>query len=90
MVLARQLAAAGCPDRPYKARDEDGRLRFFGPSLHRLTRLTVREAGSVGPCIVPFVQDARFSDGVPPEDGAEAPEGTRTHPPGRRPLYARL
>ena len=80
MVLARQLVAAGCPDQPYEARDADGRLLFFGPSLYRLARLTIREADTIGPRIVPFIQDARFSHSVRTQDGFPTPAGILCQP----------
>ena len=80
MVLARQLVAAGCPDQPYEARDADGRLLFFGPSLHRLARLTARENDHTGPVIVPFILDARFSHSVRTQDGFPTPASIFAHP----------
>ena len=43
MALARQLVAAGIGEGPWEARGRDGQQRFFGASLHGLSRLTVTD-----------------------------------------------
>jgi hypothetical protein len=40
-ALARQLVAAGCPDRPWQVVDQLGMVCLSGRSLHGLARLTV-------------------------------------------------
>jgi hypothetical protein len=43
MELARRLVAAGAPDGAWRSLTRDGLPSTSGPSLHRLSRLTVKE-----------------------------------------------
>jgi hypothetical protein len=43
IALARQLVAAGVGDSLWEARGTNGQLRFFGTSLHHLSRLTITD-----------------------------------------------
>lgn len=43
--LARELIAAGAPDGPWQCINEGGRRTIFGPSLHRLAKLTITSDG---------------------------------------------
>jgi hypothetical protein len=43
MELARRLVAAGAPDAPWQSVTVDGEPSTYGPSLHRLAWLTIKE-----------------------------------------------
>ncbi len=43
MELARQLVAAGAPDGRWRSVTTEGEPSAYGPSLHRLARLTIKE-----------------------------------------------
>lgn len=51
MKIARQMMADGLPDGPWRVVDTEGKLRYSGPSLHRLAGLTVAENDRIGPDI---------------------------------------
>jgi hypothetical protein len=70
MKLARTLVEAGCPDLPWRAVGADGRVRFYGPSLHKLARRTIAEGDSRGLQLKPFVR----RDGSTPYGLADAAE----------------
>jgi hypothetical protein len=76
MALARQLVAAGVGDRPWQARGAEGPRRFFGSSLHRLSRLTIADNDDDG------LRVRRFTPRMLPvgaaQDGVEASAGIRT------------
>ncbi len=42
-ALARLLVSAGVADGPWETLGEDGQRRLYGPSLHRLAKLTVAD-----------------------------------------------
>ena len=69
MRLARMLVGVGVPDRPWRT-VRSGRIRMFGPSLHRSAGLMVTE-GDHRPRIVAFVPHPRS---VPEEIAALAAE----------------
>jgi hypothetical protein len=82
MALARQLVAAGIGDGPWEARGADEQRRFFGPSLHGLSRLTITDNDHDG------LRIRRFTPRVLPvgdtEDGALG-AGSTAQPKARRP-----
>ena len=51
MNIARQMMADGLPDGPWHVVDAEGKLRYSGPSLHRLAGLTVVENDTIRPVI---------------------------------------
>lgn len=77
MALARRLVAAGCADQPWQAVGVDGRLRFHGPSLHRLAGLTIREDDRVGPLLEAY----RPYSGAPDAAVSRSPERGTAVPP---------
>jgi hypothetical protein len=42
-ALARLLVQSGCEDSAWETRGQDGRRRLYGPSLHRLAKMTVAD-----------------------------------------------
>jgi len=76
MKLARTLVEAGAADQPWQVIGPDGRIRFHGPSLHRLAKLTIAEPDS-GECfkIVPWAPrpDTLFRPPPASPDGADGP-----------------
>ena len=63
-ALARLLVAEGIPDSAWETKGADGGRRLFGPSFHRLAKLTVSE-GENRPHFVKYVERV-FGDN---EDG---------------------
>lgn len=55
MALARTAVAAGAPDGPWEAvQPPSATIALYGPSLHALARLTVRDNDSGGVKIVRY------------------------------------
>jgi hypothetical protein len=78
MALARQLVAAGIGDGPWEARGADGQRRFFGSSLHGLSRLTIADNDHDGlrlRCFTPrMLPVGAAQDGVEPPGSITQPE----------------
>ncbi|MDE2463671.1 MAG: hypothetical protein KGO02_08165 [Alphaproteobacteria bacterium] len=54
MRLARQMVQDGLPDGAWQVVNDQGHVRFYGPSLYRLAKLTVHETDKQGPRLRPY------------------------------------
>lgn len=61
MALARRVVEAGAPDGPWEAlAPQTGTRALYGPSLHRMARLTVEENDRSGPRFTRWVPRPEF------------------------------
>jgi hypothetical protein len=84
MALARLLKAAGVPDGPWQAIGTDGRLRFYGPSLHRLAALTIADSDDGRLRVVPFARPSHWQDNA--ASAADPPTAPRHAPAAAKAL----